>query len=85
MSDHPAIAARRRRVHRIRTRIAAVAVGLFIAVFSVVYAQMPAAAGAKAAQRKSAQKKRAQVAAAPAQAATTAEAPAPTPVTTSQS
>ena len=37
---HPAIAARRRRVHRIRTRVAAGAVSLFIALFSGLYIQM---------------------------------------------
>ena len=43
-TTHPAVEARRRRLHQLRVRIVAAAVGLFIAVFSVIYAQMPAAA-----------------------------------------
>ena len=40
---HPAVVARRRRLHQLRVRIATGVVGLFIAVFSVIYAQAPAA------------------------------------------
>ena len=39
---HPKLAARRRRIHRIRMTVAAVAAALFIAVFSTVYVQMAA-------------------------------------------
>jgi hypothetical protein len=39
---HPAVAARRRRIHRIRTRVAAGAAALFIALFSGLYVQMAA-------------------------------------------
>jgi hypothetical protein len=48
---HPAIVARRQRFHRIRVRIAATAVGIFVAVFSVIYAQMPATASTTSAQQ----------------------------------
>jgi hypothetical protein len=37
---HPAVAARRRRMHAIRTRVAAGAAALFIALFSGLYVQM---------------------------------------------
>jgi hypothetical protein len=37
---HPATAARRARVHRIRVRVAAGATALFIALFSGLYVQM---------------------------------------------
>ena len=37
---HPALAARRRRIHTIRTRVAAGAAALFIALFSGLYIQM---------------------------------------------
>jgi hypothetical protein len=45
-TPHPAVVARRRRLHQIRVRVATGAVGLFIAVFSVIYAQLPSSAGA---------------------------------------
>jgi len=38
-SQHPAIAARRQRFHRIRVRVATVSVALFVALFSVIYPQ----------------------------------------------
>ena len=50
-TPHPAVVARRRRLHQIRVRIATAAVGLFIAVFSVIYAQMPATAKVTTAQK----------------------------------
>jgi hypothetical protein len=37
---HPAVAARRRRIHNIRVRVAAGAVALFIALFAGLYVQM---------------------------------------------
>jgi len=37
---HPAVAARRRRIHTLRVRVAAGAVALFIALFSGLYVQM---------------------------------------------
>jgi hypothetical protein len=37
---HPAVAARRRRIHRIRVRVAAGAAALFLALFSGLYVQM---------------------------------------------
>ena len=40
MNPHPAVIARRRRIHRIRTRVAAVAAALFIAAFSTIYVQL---------------------------------------------
>ena len=43
-TPHPAVVARRRRLHQLRVRIATGAVGLFIAIFSVIYAQQPSAA-----------------------------------------
>jgi len=43
-TPHPAVVARRRRLHQLRVRIAAGVVGLFIAIFSVIYAQAPSTA-----------------------------------------
>ena len=43
-TPHPAVVARRRRLHQLRVRIATGAVGLFIAIFSVIYAQQPSSA-----------------------------------------
>ena len=43
-TPHPAVLARRRRLHQLRVRIATGVVGLFIAVFSVIYAQTPSTA-----------------------------------------
>jgi hypothetical protein len=40
MTNHPAVAARRRRIHAIRVRVAAGAAALFIALFSGLYVQM---------------------------------------------
>ena len=40
MTNHPAVAARRRRIHTIRVRVAAGAAALFIALFSGLYVQM---------------------------------------------
>ena len=54
-TPHPALAARRRRIHTIRVRVAAGAVALFLALFSGLYVQMasgndPALAKATTAQ-----------------------------------
>jgi hypothetical protein len=38
-NQHAAIEARQQRLHRIRVRIATAAAGLFVALFSVIYAQ----------------------------------------------
>jgi cytoskeletal protein RodZ len=43
-TPHPAVLARRRRLRQLRVRIATGVVGLFIAVFSVIYAQTPSTA-----------------------------------------
>ena len=43
-TPHPAVVARRRRLHQLRVRVATGVVGLFIAVFSVIYAQTPSTA-----------------------------------------
>ena len=43
-NPHPAVVARRRRLHQLRVRIATGAVGLFIAIFSVIYTQSPSSA-----------------------------------------
>ena len=50
-TPHPAVVARRRRLHQLRVRIATGAVGLFIAIFSVIYAQQPSAAKTTTASR----------------------------------
>lgn len=76
-TTHPAVAARRRRIHQIRVRIAATAVGLFIAVFSVIYAQTPhTATGVATAQRSQSSDD---------DATASSSASSPTPMTTSQS
>jgi hypothetical protein len=43
-TPHPAVVARRRRLHKLRVHIATGVVGLFIAIFSVIYAQAPSTA-----------------------------------------
>ena len=53
-NPHPAVEARRRRTHHIRRGVATAATGLFIAIFSVIYAQMPATAKTTTAQHRSA-------------------------------
>jgi hypothetical protein len=75
-NTHPAVEARRRRLHQLRVRIVAAAVGLFIAVFSVIYAQMPATANTTKTKTARTQS----LAAAP-----SAQSADPTPMTTSQS
>jgi len=77
-TTHPAVVARRRRTHRIRVRIVAGAVGLFIAVFSVIYAQLPATARTATAQKQV-------TTASPSDSSATSVQSSPTPVTTSQS
>ena len=78
-TPHPAVAARRRRLHQIRVRIAAGAVGLFIAVFSVIYAQTASTAKVTSSQNR--------VAAASSSATGTSSSSgtSATPMTTSQS
>jgi hypothetical protein len=77
-TTHPAVVARRRQTHRIRVRIVATAVGLFIAVFSVIYAQLPATAKTTRAQK--------QVTTTSSDdSSATAVQSSPTPMTTSQS
>jgi hypothetical protein len=53
-TPHPAVLARRQRLHKIRVRVATGAVALFVAVFSVIYTQMPASAQSTTAQKKAA-------------------------------
>ncbi len=72
-TPHPAVVARRRRLHQLRVRIATGAVALFIAVFSVIYAEMPTTAKVATAQN-----------AGSSSSATSASSSA-TPMTTSQS
>jgi hypothetical protein len=52
-NPHPALAARERRQHQIRVRIATAAVGLFVALFSVIYAQTSSSANLTSAQKTS--------------------------------
>jgi len=82
-TTHPAVAARRRRLHQIRVRIATGAVGLFIAVFSVIYAQMPAGAKVTTAQKRATTSTSADTSSST--SADTATQPSSTPMTTSQS
>jgi hypothetical protein len=77
-TPHPAVVARRRRMHHIRVRIAATAVGLFIAVFSVIYAQLPATARTTTAQKQV-------TTTSPDDSSATAVQSSVTPMTTSQS
>jgi hypothetical protein len=78
-TPHPAVVARRRRLHQIRVRVATAAVGLFIAIFSVIYTQMPATARVTTAQK--------QVATTSSSSTSSASAAdsSSTPMTTSQS
>lgn len=78
-NPHPAIVARRRRLHQIRVRIAAAAVGVFIAVFSVIWAQLPATASTTNAQDSNASSASGDTSSA------TSASSSPTPMTTSQS
>ena len=80
-TPHPAVVARRRRLHQFRVRIATGAVALFIAVFSVIYAEMPAAANTKTAQAKSSDSS----ATSSSTSSATSASSSPTPMTTSQS
>jgi hypothetical protein len=82
-TTHPAVVARRRRLHQIRVRIAAAAVGLFIAVFSVIYAQMPATAKVTTAQKRVSTSTSTDTSSST--SADTATQSSPTPMTTSQS
>jgi cytoskeletal protein RodZ len=74
-TPHPAVVARRRRLHQLRVRIATGAVGLFIAIFSVIYAQQPSAAKTTTASRQ----------AASTSSSSASSSSSATPMTTSQS
>jgi cytoskeletal protein RodZ len=76
---HPAIVARRQRIHRIRVRIAATAVGVFVAVFSVIWAQLPATASTTTAQSSNTTTTSSD------NSSATSASSSPTPMTTSQS
>jgi hypothetical protein len=80
-TPHPAVVARRRRLHQIRVRVATAAVGLFIAIFSVIYAQMPATARVTTAQKQVATTSSSSSSTATSSTATSSS----TPMTTSQS
>jgi cytoskeletal protein RodZ len=75
-TPHPAVVARRRRLHKLRVRIAAGAVGLFIAIFSVIYAQQPSSAKTTSANR---------AASSSSSTSSTSSSTTATPMTTSQS
>jgi cytoskeletal protein RodZ len=77
---HPAIVARRQRIHRIRVRIAATAVGVFVAVFSVIWAQLPATASTTTAQSSNTTTTTSSD-----NSSATSASSSPTPMTTSQS
>jgi cytoskeletal protein RodZ len=79
-TPHPAVVARRRRLHQLRVRIATGVVGLFIAIFSVIYAQQPSTAKATAASNRAASSSGSTSSSSSASASTTV-----TPMTTSQS
>jgi hypothetical protein len=81
-TTHPAVVARRRRTHQIRVRIAATAAGLFIALFSVIYAQMPATAKTTTAQK---QVTTTTTSSTDSSSSDTSAQSSPTPMTTSQS
>jgi hypothetical protein len=72
-TPHPAVVARRRRLHQLRVRIATGAVALFIAVFSVIYAEKPATAKVTTVQKTGST------------SSATSASSSPTPMTTSQS
>ena len=76
-TPHPAVVARRRRLHQLRVRIATGVVGLFIAVFSVIYAQAPAAKVTTASNRVAS--------ASTGSSSSSTSSSAATPMTTSQS
>jgi hypothetical protein len=82
---HPAIVARQRRRHQIRVRIATGAVGLFIAIFSVIYAQMPASAKTTTTQKRVASATTTTDNTTTSTDSSTATSSSPTPMTTSQS
>jgi cytoskeletal protein RodZ len=76
-TPHPAVVARRRRLHRLRVRIATGVVGLFIAIFSVIYAQTPSTAKTTTSANR--------VASSPSSTSSTSSSTTTTPMTTSQS
>jgi cytoskeletal protein RodZ len=76
-TPHPAVVARRRRLHQLRVRIATGVVGLFIAIFSVIYAQTPSTAKTSTAANR--------VASSSSSTSSTSSSTTATPMTTSQS
>lgn len=80
-TPHPAVVARRRRLHQLRVRIATGVVGLFIAIFSVIYAQAPAAKVTTASNRVAT----ASTGSSTSSSSSSASSSAATPMTTSQS
>jgi cytoskeletal protein RodZ len=76
-TPHPAVVARRRRLHQLRVRIATGVVGLFIAIFSVIYAQTPSTAKTTTTANR--------VASSSTSTSSTASTTTATPMTTSQS
>jgi cytoskeletal protein RodZ len=76
-TPHPAVVARRRRVHHLRVRIATGVVGLFIAIFSVIYAQTPSTAKTTTSANR--------VASSSSSTSSTSSSTTTTPMTTSQS
>jgi cytoskeletal protein RodZ len=85
-TPHPAVVARRRRLHQIRVRVATAAVGLFIAIFSVIYSQMPATARVTTAQKHVATTSSSSSSSSTSAGSSSATSSSnPTPMTTSQS
>jgi hypothetical protein len=76
-TPHPAVVARRRRVDQLRVRIATGVVGLFIAIFSVIYAQTLSTAKTTTSANR--------VASSPSSTSSTSSSTTTTPMTTSQS
>jgi cytoskeletal protein RodZ len=76
-TPHPAVVARRRRLHQLRVRIATGVVGLFIAIFSVIYAQTPSTAKTNTSANR--------VASSSSSTSSTSSSTTATPMTTSQS
>jgi len=76
-TPHPAVVARRRRLRQLRVRIATGVVGLFIAIFSVIYAQSPSTAKTTTSANR--------VASSPSSTSSASSSTTATPMTTSQS
>ena len=81
-TPHPAVVARRRRLQQLRVRIAGGVVGLFIALFSVIYVETPSTAKVTTASTRVASSTG--TASSTTSSSTTSSAAA-TPMTTSQS